>query len=128
MKFLMVIIIIIGGLLFIYINIKVKFKIVLNLHNATIVSNIVLFKKNVEIIRNIDYKFIFRIFFYDVGNVKAPHKNYLKYFKSFKYFKKIFRINNLSLHEECLNNNRSLAIEFNIVNKFNKKPLLSDLN
>lgn len=127
MKFLIVIIILIGGLLFVYINVKIKFKIIFNVHNATIFLNIILLKKDFSIInRKVDYIVIFKRFLYRVGNVETPHINYTKYLKGYRYFKKIFIINNLSFYEECFNNKPSFAIEFNLENKFKKKLLLSD--
>jgi hypothetical protein len=127
MKFLIVIIILIGGLLLVYINVKIKFKIIFTVHNATIFLNIIFLKKDFNIInRKFDYIVIFKKFLYRVGNAEAPHINYSKYLKGYKYFKKIFILNNFSFYEDCFNNNPSFAVEFNLVNKFKKKLLLND--
>lgn len=124
MKFVIVTIIFVGGLLLVYINLKINLKIVLNLYNATIISNIILFKIRLQIIRYMDYKFLLRMYF-SKGRVdlKPSRKKHFKFLKIYRYLKKIFRINNFTLYEECVYNNRSLAIEIDIISIFKEKLL-----
>lgn len=127
MEFLIVIIIITGGLLFIYFNVKLICKINFTSSFLNIYMSIIIFKKNISIIKRIDYKIILRKLFYRKENKDTyeRYKRYLHYFKYSKYPLKIFVIKNISLYQECYENNSSLALEFYIVNKVLKKSLLN---
>lgn len=127
MEFLIVIIIISGGLLFIYFNIKLICKISFYAEFINIFMDIIIFKKNITIFKKIDYKKILCKILYKKENkaIYERYKKYLHYIKYLKYPLKIFIIKNISFYEECYENNLSIAIEFYIVNKVLKKTLLN---
>ncbi len=127
MEFLIVIIIISGGLLFIYFNIKLICKISFSAEFINIFMDIIIFKKNITILKKIDYKKILCKILYKKENkaIYERYKKYMHYIKYLKYPMKIFVIKNISFYEECYENNLSIAIEFYIVNKVLKKSLLN---
>lgn len=127
MELLIVIIIITGGLLFIYFNIKLICKINFTTEFINIFMDVIIFKKNVAFIKIIDYKKVLCKILYKKENkvIYERYKKYLHYIKYLKYPMKIFVIKNISFYEECYENNLSIAIEFYIVNKVLKKSLLN---
>lgn len=127
MEFLIVIIIITGGLLFIYFNIKLICKINFSAEFINIFMDLIIFKKNITILKKIDYKKILCKILYKKENkaIYERYKKYMHYIKYLKYPMKIFVIKNISFYEECYENRLSIVIEFYIVNKVLKKSLLN---
>ncbi len=123
----MVIIILTGGLLFIYFNIKLTFKINLTSSYIDFFINIIIFKKNKEINKRINYNTIYEKFKYfrEKKIFSDRYKDYQNYLKYSKYPFKIFMIKNLLIYKECHENQTSLTIEFYIVNKLIKRSLLN---
>ena len=123
MEFIIVIIIIIGGLLFLYFNIKVNCKINLTVAFVNINFDVIIFKNKINIIKKIHYSTFIRKILYkkDKDRTLERFKHYLKYIK---YPFKIFIIKNISFYVECYEDNFSIAIEFYIVNIVLKRSLL----
>ncbi len=122
-----IVIFIVGGLLFVYFNIKACFK--LNLTNSflNISVLVILFKKK--------YRLHQKIFYIDFANKliarykKTKEADKVKWhFKYLEYVRKISRyfiIKNIYFYPENIDNNSSFAIEFIIVNNILKKSLLN---
>ena len=123
----MVIIILTGGLLFIYFNFKLACKVNLTLSYIDFFFDIIIFKKNKKIIKRLSYDTIYDKIKYLRGKKKFPdrYRDYQNYLKYSKYPLKIFIIKNLLIYRECHENQASLAIEFYIVNKMIKRSLLN---
>lgn len=127
MNFLIVIIIIIGGLLFIYLNVKLICKINLTAYFTNFYLDIILFRKNITIVKKVDYYVIIKKIVYRKNNKDTfdLFKHYLHYLKYSKYPLKIFIIKNILFYEECFEDKFSIALEFYIVNKIIKRSLLN---
>lgn len=114
--------IIVGGLLFIYFNLKIGCKINLTTSYLRLNINLSILKK----IYNSDRKLYYLDF------INKSTKRY-KSIKTKKYFpllkklikvKRLFIINNIFIYPECLDNLSAFTIEFTIVNNVIKRPLL----
>lgn len=127
MKFLIVINIIIGGLLFIYFNIKITCKLNFTIFFLYVYLDVIFFKRTFTFIKKVEYSIVVKEILDKNNNIEtfSKYKHYLKYFKYLKYPLKIFIIINFYMYEECFQNRSSIAIEFNIVNKLLKKSLLN---
>lgn len=114
-----IIVVMIGGLLFIYFNFRIVFK--LNLTSSYIKVKICykLFKKD----HVMDKKFYYLDF---VRKNKTRYKK-IKSTKIYPYLKRVTRlfiVKNIYLYPECLDNSFSFAIEFMIVNNIIKRPII----
>lgn len=127
MKFLIVIMILTGGLLFIYFNIKFICKINITAHFTNLFFDIIFLKKNITIVKKIDYSILIKKILNRKNNKDTfdLYKKYLHYLKYTKYPMKIFIVKNILFYEECFEDKFSIAIEFYIVNKIIKKSLLN---
>lgn len=126
MKALMVIGVIIGGLLFIYFNVKITCKLNFTLYFLFIYVDLIFFKKVFTRIKKIDY-FIIIDDIVDKSKNAETISRYRHYLKGYRYLRpsfKLFIINNISVYKECFQNTSSIAIEFNVVNRL--KHILAD--
>jgi len=118
---------IVGGLMFIYFNIKACLKLNLAASFINIYIYIVLFKKK--------YALNKRIFYIDFANKLIARyrktesvnklKKYLKYLKYVKKLPKLFIIKNIHLYPEYFDDLSSFTVEFIVVNNVLKKSLLN---
>ena len=121
--------IIIGGLLFIYFNFRVFLKINFVSSFAKIYLSFRVFKKEYIIDKKLYYKdaVIKTLGTYGENeNGKGKSKKYLNYWKYVKKLKHLFLIKNIFLYPECFENSSSFVIEFMVVNNIIKKPILGE--
>lgn len=115
-------IIIVGGLLFIYFNLCVRCKINLTASYLRLNINLSILKK----IYTLDRKFYYLDFINKstkrYKDIKS--KKYFPYLKKLTKVKRFFIINNIFIYPECFDNLSSFAIEFTIVNNIIKRPLI----
>lgn len=126
MKIYIFIIILIGSLLFIYLNIRFYCKINFTKELINIYVGVKIFKHNFDMSKKIYYINIARILL-TIKKDKEKEKNMLRFKHLFKYRKyfKIFIIKNISFFPEMYQNNFSIAVEFYIVNIVLKESLLN---
>lgn len=117
--------IIVGGLLFVYFNLRIGCKINFTFSYLRLYISLSVLKK----LYTLDKKF----YYYDFisksikryENVKS--KKYFPYLKKIMKIRRIFIISNLFFYTECFDNLSSFAVEFTIVNKMLRKPLFTSL-
>lgn len=117
----------VGGLLFLYFNIKCWLKINFTYSFFHVYFYIIIFKKRHVYEKTINYSISKRIINRYQKNVEVRHK-FKKRLKYFKYIKKVFPlfyIKNISFYPECIFDRKSFSIEFVIVNSLLKKSLLN---
>ena len=123
---MIILIVLIGGLLFIYFNIKCLIKINFAFSFLHIYFNIIFFRKKYTYEKSINYYATQRI----INRYKNPDTRYKfkKHFKYYKHVKKIFNlfyIKNILIYPECISEKQSFAVEFAVVNSVLKKSLLN---
>ncbi len=117
-----IILIIVGGLLFIYFNLKIGCKINLTSSYLRLYIKLSILKK----LYNLDKKF----YYFDFINQSTKRYKSIKTKKYFPYLMKLskirrfFIVNNISFYPECFDNLSSFVIEFTIVNNVIKRPLI----
>lgn len=118
-----IILIIFGGILFVYFNFKISCKVNLATSYIKIYISIKVIKKK----HIYDLKFYYIDFFkksrHKVKSLKS--KKIYPYLKHLKKAAKLFIIKNISFYPEGLDNSGSFAIEFIIVNNIIKRPLFN---
>jgi hypothetical protein len=121
-----ILIVLIGGLLFIYFNIKCLIKINFALSFLHIYFSIIFLRKKYVYERNVNYyatqKVISR---YRSPDARYRFKKYIKYYKHVKKAFNLFYIKNILIYPECISEKQSFAVEFAIVNRILKKSLLN---
>lgn len=121
-----ILIAIIGGLLFLYMNIKCMVKVNITFTYLRLYFYIILFRKKHEFSRKIDYfdrqKILNR---YKNPEISQKYKKRLDYFKYVKKAFIFFYVKNIFFYPECISDKSSLAIEFVVVNRMLKKSLLN---
>lgn len=130
MNLLTALIIIIGGLLFLYFNFVLSFKI--NVAITFIIINIdfIFFKKIYSFHRSFYYEVLVRKLLNKYHNHKTKvryvtyYEKYEKYKKYIDNIRRLIFIKNIYLYPESCNNQSSMAIEFNVVNIVLKNPLI----
>lgn len=117
-----IVLIIVGGLLFIYFNFRIFFKFNLTASYIKIKICYKIFQKN----HFNDKKFYYVDFFQKNKQryQKIKTKKYFPYLKHLRKITRFFLIKNIHLYPECLDNSSSFAVEFIIVNNITKRPLL----
>lgn len=118
-----IILIIFGGILFVYFNFKVICKVNLATSYLKIYISIKIIKKRHVFDRKFYYIDFFKKSRQRVKSLKS--KKIYPYLKYFKKIKRLFIIKNISFYPECLENSGSFAIEFIIVNNIIKRPLFN---
>jgi hypothetical protein len=115
-----------GGLLFLYLNIKCAFKINITFYFLHVYFYVIIFRKKHEYQKRINYFSAKKI----IDRFKAPElrhktKNNLKYLKHIKKVFNIFYVKDIFFYPECILEKQSFALEFVIVNRMLKKSLLN---
>jgi hypothetical protein len=121
------VLIIIGGLLFVYFNFRVFLKINLTSSFAKIYISFRVLKKEYIFDKKLYYKDIVKKIsgYYDKIE-KGKSKKYLNYWKYIKKIRHLFLIKNIFLYPECFENSSSFVVEFMIVNNIIKRPILGN--
>ena len=123
---MVILIVLIGGLLFIYFNIKCSIKINFALYFMHIYFSVIFFRKKYTYERNINYyvtkKAIDR---YKNPAERNKFKKNLKYYRHIKKIFSIFYIKNILIYPEGILDKQSFVIEFAVVNIVLKKSLLN---
>lgn len=129
MGILVSIIILIGGLFFIYFNLKINFKACITYSYIYISIDIVILKRKINFKRKLFYNILLRKLFKnekkDAKNTIERYKKYMTYLKYSKYIYKMFIVKNIYIYTEYLDDYNSFVIEFDIVNNILKRSLLS---
>ncbi len=114
--------IIVGGLFFIYFNLRIVCKANLTYSYLRLYINLSILKK----IYTLDKKFYYLDFISKstkrYEDIKT--KKYFPYLKKLAKVRRLFIIKNILLYPECFDNLSSFAIEFTIVNNVIKRPLI----
>lgn len=117
---------IVGGLLFIYFNIKCHVKINISYTFLHVNIYVIFLKKKYVYEKIYNYLVAEKIIRkYRKSEVRHIYKNRRKYFKYFKKVFRIFYVKNILLYPECLLGKQSFAFEFAVVNVVLKKSLLN---
>ncbi len=121
-----ILIVLVGGLLFLYLNIKWLFKINITFSFLQVYYSVIVFRKKHEYERKIYYfstkKIIDR---YKAPELRNKYKNRLKHFKHIKKIFNLFYIKDIFFYPECILEKQSLAVEFVVVNRILKSSLLN---
>jgi len=127
MKIFIFIFIIIGSILFIYLNFKLSCKINLTVEYINTYIELTVLKKKFKFNKKIFYKNVVQILL-NIKHDETKEKNLDKFKQMLKYRKyfRYFIIKNISFYAECYDDKFSIAIEFYIVNNFLKRSLLNE--
>lgn len=119
-----ILIVLLGGLLFLYLNIKCAFKINITFYFLHVYFYVIIFRKNMNIKKESIFpqKIIDR---YKAPELRQKTKNNLKYLKHIKKVFNIFYVKDIFFYPECILEKQSFALEFVIVNRMLKKSLLN---
>lgn len=121
-----ILIIIVGGLLFIYLNIKCRIKINFSYTFLHVNIYIIIIKKKYVFEKTFNYLFTERIIKrYKKSEVRHLYKNRRKYIKYFKKVFQLFYIKNILFYPESISEKQSYAVEFVVVNRAIKKSILN---
>lgn len=116
---------IIGGLLFVYFNFRVFFKINFASSFAKIYLSFKVLKKEYIFEKKLYYKDAIKKMSYSYsGNKIKNSKKYLNYWKNLKKIRYLFLIKNIFLYLEYFENSSSFVVEFIVVNNIIKRPIL----
>lgn len=119
-----ILIVLVGGLLFLYLNIKCLFKINISFSFLRVYFYIIVFRKKHE------YEKIINYFAKMTDRHKNPKsrykvKNQLKYFKHIKKVFNLFYVKDIFFYPEFIWEKQSFAVEFVVVNRALKKSILN---
>lgn len=121
------ILIIIGGLLFVYFNFSVFLKINLTYSFVKIYLSFRIFKKEYIFDKKFDYKDVIKKEKGNLGkNKKGKSKKHFSYWKYLKKLKHLFLIKNIFFYPEHFGDYSSFVIEFIVVNNIIKRPILGE--
>lgn len=116
---------VIGGLLFIYFNFRIFFKVNLAISFVRIYINLKLFRKEHVADKKFYYIDLIKKTSSEIDRYKnIKGKKYYPYLKHVKKITRLFIIKNIFLYPECLDNSSSFVVEFMVVNNIIKRPLL----
>lgn len=121
-----ILIVLTGGLLFIYFNLKCLIKINFAFSFFHIYFSVIFFRKRYVYERNINYYVTQKV----IDRYKNPVarnklKKYLRYYRHMKKVFNLFYIKNILVYPECISEKQSFAVEFAVVNSILKKSLLN---
>jgi len=118
---------IVGGLLFIYFNMKACCKLNLTAHFVNISLLVIIFKKKYILHQKIFYKDFADKLIARYKRTKEVDKVkwHFKYLEQARKISKYFIIKNIHLYPESIEDNSSFAIEFIVVNNVLKKSLFN---
>ncbi len=123
----MILIVLAGGLVFLYLNIKLLIKINFTFYFICLNFHMIIFRKKHEYERKISFNFAKRII--DICRaeplLRDKAKNRMKYVKYIRKGFKIFYIKDIFFYPECIMEKHSFALEFVIVNRMLKRSLLN---
>ena len=123
----MILIVLAGGLVFLYLNIKLLIKINFTFYFICLNFHMIIFRKKHEYERKISFNFAKKI----IDRYKAGHelrekaKNRLKYIRYIKKGFNIFYIKDIFFYPEYIMEKQSFALEFVIVNRMLKRSLFN---
>ena len=117
-----ILIITVGGLLFIYFNLRIGFKINLTTSFLRLHMNLSILKKLYTLDKMIYYLDFISKSTKRYEDIKS--KKYFPYLKRLFKIRRLFIISNIYFYPECFDNLSSLAIEFTVVNKVIRRPLI----
>ncbi len=121
-----ILLIIVGGLIFIYLNIKCRVKINFSYSFLHVNIYVIIIKKKYVYEKTFNYlnteKIITR---YKKSEVRHLYENRRKYIKYFKKVLNLFYIKNIFFYPECISEKQSFVIEFIVVNRMLKKSILN---
>ncbi len=122
-----ILVFIMGGLVFIYFNIKLLCKLNITVCYVNICVYIILFKKKYYIHKKMFYKDFADKLIARYKRTKSQEKvkSHFKYLEYFRKISRYFIIKNILFYEESLEGISSFAIEFIVVNNILKKSLLN---
>lgn len=124
-----ILILLVGGLLFLYFNVMFKVKINISYTFLHVHTYMIIFKKKYEFNKKtIDYRIASKIINKDTGERTKFNEEinyYKKYFKHLRKMKKYFFIKNIYFYPESIFEKQSFSIEFVVVNRILKKSLLN---
>lgn len=118
-----IILIIFGGILFVYFNFKVCCKFNLTTSFIKIFISIKLIKKKHIYSKKFYYIDFFKKAKQGINKIKGKKSH--SYFRYIRKITRLFIIKNIWFYPECLDNSNSVAIEFIIVNNILKRPLFN---
>ena len=121
-----ILLIFIGGLVFLYFNVKFWVKINLSLYFIHVSCYIIFLKKKYLYEKTLNYFNTSKIINeYKIIGEKYKLKKLKKYFKYFKKLFSLFFIKNIQFYPECIFEKQSVSIEFVVVNRVLKSSLLN---
>jgi len=121
-----ILIVLAGGLLFLYLNIKCLFKINFTFYFIRLYFYVIIFRKKHEYERKININFAKKL----IDRFKAPEardkaENRLKYIRRIRKGFNVFYIKDIFFYPECIMEKQSFALEFVVVNRMLKRSLLN---
>ncbi|HHZ00575.1 MAG TPA: hypothetical protein PLV23_00335 [Sedimentibacter sp.] len=123
---IIVIMVLAGGLFFLYVNFKCMIKINITFSFLCICFCMILFKKKHLYERKINYSGAIKVLGkYKAQEARSKVKHKLKYFKHIKRALKLFYVKDIFFYPECIRGKESFALEFVLVNRIFKKSLLN---
>ncbi|HOA19308.1 MAG TPA: hypothetical protein PLA73_03205 [Sedimentibacter sp.] len=120
-----ILIVLLGGLLFLYLNIKCAFKINITFYFLHVYFYVIILRKKHEYQKRINFSAKKIIDRYKAPELRQKTKNNLKYLKHIKKVFNIFYVKDIFFYPECILEKQSFALEFVIVNRMLKKSLLN---
>jgi hypothetical protein len=120
-----ILIVLLGGLLFLYLNIKCAFKINITFYFFHVYFYVIILRKKHEYQKRINFSAKKIIDRYKAPELRQKTKNNLKYLKHIKKVFNIFYVKDIFFYPECILEKQSFALEFVIVNRMLKKSLLN---
>ncbi|MBP8691155.1 MAG: hypothetical protein KBI20_02730 [Sedimentibacter sp.] len=123
---IIVIMVLAGGLFFLYVNFKCMIKINITFSFLCICLCIIFFRKKHKYERKIVYcGAIKALREYKAPEARSDAKNKIKYFKHIKRALKLFYVKDIFFYPECIRGKESFSLEFVLVNRIFKKSLLN---
>ena len=120
-----ILIVLLGGLLFLYLNIKCAFKINITFYFLHVYFYVIILRKKHEYQKRINFSAKKIIDRYKAPELRQKTKNNLKYLKHIKKVFNNFYVKDIFFYPECILEKQSFALEFVIVNRMLKKSLLN---
>lgn len=120
-----ILLIIVGGLIFIYLNVKCRVKINFSYSFLYVNIYLIIIKKKYVYEKIFNYLATEKILKHKESKVRHFYQNRRKYIKYFKKVFNFFYIKNILLYPEFVSEKQSFAVEFVVVNRMLKKSILN---
>lgn len=120
-----ILLIIVGGLVFIYLNVKCRVKINFSYSFLYVNIYLIIIKKKYVYEKIFNYLATEKILKHKESKVRHFYQNRRKYIKYFKKVFNFFYIKNILLYPEFVSEKQSFAVEFVVVNRMLKKSILN---